>query len=216
MSSTRAVIFANGNLPNLEATRSLLRPEDTLLAADGGTRHLLALGLVPSVIVGDLDSVSEDEIRRLKESGTRFFKHPRDKNETDLELALRYAIGAGHRQLLVAGAFGGRLDQTLANLSLLADPALADLEVRLDDGVEEAIFVRSHCRVEGRSGEAVSLIPWGVPCEGVTTQGLRWPLHGERLSPDRTRGISNELLADSATVEIVAGLLLCVHRRNRP
>jgi thiamine pyrophosphokinase len=215
MPEPRAVIFANGNLPDPEAARALLLPDDILLAADGGIRHLLAFGLKPSIVIGDLDSVGEDDRRSLEESGTHFIRHPRDKDETDLELALNYAVEAGHKRLLILGALGGRIDQTLANLSLLADPALAGLDLRLDDGVEEAFFVRSECRVEGRPGEVVSLIPWGVPAEGVTTTGLRWPLNGDTLIPYKTRGISNEMTSGIATVSIRSGLLCIVHRHNR-
>jgi len=221
-SESRAVIFANGSLPNLEAVSRLLHPDDTLLAADGGSFHLLALGLLPSAVIGDLDSLSTADRRRLEAAGVRLLQHPRDKDETDLELALHYAVEAGHRSILVVGALGGRLDQTLGNLSLLADPALEGLEVRLDDGVEEAFFVRggeapsrgANRRIHGCPGEVVSLLPWGAPVEGVTTDGLRWPLRGETLFPHKTRGISNELLGETASVTLTSGLLLIVHRRN--
>ncbi len=223
MSPTRAVIFANGTLPDPEAARRLLRPGDTLLAADGGTHHLLALGRIPAVVIGDLDSVTDEERRLLDQAGASVRKYPRDKDETDLELAMRHAVETGHRQILVVGGLGGRLDQALGNLSLLADPARGTLDVRLDDGVEEAFFVhpgrRSRVRgggreVRGSPGEIVSLIPWGSPAEGVVTEGLRWPLHGETLFPHRTRGVSNELTGETASVTLTAGLLLVVHRRN--
>ncbi len=214
MPGTRATIFANGSLPDVEAARSLLRPGDVLIAADGGLRHLLALGLSPAILVGDLDSAPEGERRRLERAGARVIQHPRDKDETDLELALRLAVEDGHAAILVVGAFGGRLDQTLANLSLLSDPALAGRDVRLDDGIEEAFFIRRAGRVLGGPGEIVSLLPWGVPVEGVATAGLRWPLKGETLLPDRTRGVSNELSGETATISIESGLLLVVHRRR--
>jgi len=214
MTSTRAVIFANGSLPDPEALRRLLRPDDALLAADGGTRHLLALGLLPSAVIGDLDSVTPDQLRRLEAAGVPLQRYPRDKNETDLELALQAAVAAGHVAILIAGALGGRLDQTLANLSLLSSPSLAGLDVRLDDGVEETFFARSRARVEGRPGEIVSLLPWGGEVTGVTTRGLRWPLQAETLFPDRSRGVSNELTGETAEVSIRSGLLLVVHRRS--
>jgi thiamine pyrophosphokinase len=219
----RAIIFVNGHLPDLEAARRLIRPDDFLIAADGGTRHALALGLLPSVVVGDLDSVTADDRRRLEGSGVEIRQYPPDKNETDLELALRTALGAGYRSIFVLAALGGRLDQTLGNLALLTDPSLAEVDVRLDDGIEEAFFVRTQAkasprgasrRVEGCPGDTVSLIPWGGLAEGVTTDGLRWPLRGETLHPDKTRGISNEMLAEIATISLKSGLLLVIHRHT--
>jgi thiamine pyrophosphokinase len=214
MFESRAVIFANGSLPDLEAARRLLLPGDVLLAADGGSAHLLALGLTPSVLVGDLDSLTTADRRRLKTAGVRLLQHSRDKDATDLELALRYAVDAGHRSILIVAALGGRLDQTLGNLSLLADPALEGVDVRLDDGVEEVFFARDRAEVRGSPGELVSLLPWGAPVAGVTTQGLRWPLRGEKLEAHKTRGVSNEMLDQTATLSLASGLLLVIHRRN--
>lgn len=210
---SRVVIFANGSLPDREAVRALLRPEDLLLAADGGSRHLLALDLMPSVVIGDLDSIRSDERRQLESGGARILQHPRDKDETDLELALRYAVAEGYRVIRIAGALGGRLDQTIGNLALLSGPGLADLDVRLDDGLEEAFFVRRSCRIAGTPGDLVSLAPWGREASQVITTGLRWPLKGDRLFPHRTRGISNELVGSRATVSLQSGLLLVIHRR---
>jgi thiamine pyrophosphokinase len=85
--------------------------------------------------------------------------------------------------------------------------------LRLDDGVESAWFCRARSEVRGRSGDLVSLIPWGGEVRGVRTQGLRWPLSNETLHPHKTRGISNELTGEVAHVEIKSGLLLIVHRR---
>ena len=210
----RAIIFANGHLPDLEPARRLICPEDALIAADGGTQHILALGLLPSLVIGDLDSLAADNRRRLEGSSVEIRQYPRDKNETDLELALHSALDEGYRSILILAALGGRLDQSLGNLALLTDPSLAEVDVRLDDGIEEVFFVRKQADIQGRPGDTVSLLPWGSPAGGVTTEGLRWPLRGETLYPDKTRGVSNEMLGETASVTIQSGLLLVVHRRQ--
>ena len=211
----RLIIFANGLVPDLESARQLIQPGDMLYAADGGTRHVLALGLLPSVVIGDLDSVTSNERQWLVVRGVQIQQYPSDKDETDLELALHLAIEAGYREIRILGGLGGRLDQTLENLSLLTGPELADLDVRIDDGVEEAFFTRNQCEIRGRPGDIVSLIPWGGEVIGICTEGLRWPLRSETLFPNKTRGISNEMFNEMATIEIVSGLLLCIHRRKK-
>jgi len=211
---SRAVIFVNGRLPDLESARRLIHPGDTLLAADGGTRHMLALGLAASVIIGDLDSLTEQEQHSQEIAGCKVIKYPHDKNETDLELALRFATESGYRDILIVGALGGRLDQTLGNLSLLTSPRLSTFDIRLDDGVEEAFFARSRCEVRGSPGDVVSLLPWGGEVTGVTTEGLCWPLCDESLYPDKTRGISNEMLGKTASISVKSGLLLVIHHRK--
>jgi thiamine pyrophosphokinase len=217
----RAVIFANGQLSDIEAARSLLQADDYLIAADGGANHLMKMGILPDIVIGDLDSVDENALFELKSAGVAIQQYSEDKDETDIELALRYAVELRPSAILIIGALGGRLDQTLANLSILTDPTLSGLDIRLDDGVEQAFFCRAsaakggQAEVRGRGGDIVSLIPWLAPVEGVTTEGLQWPLYAETLYPDKSRGISNAMLADTASVRIQAGLLLVVHRRTR-
>jgi thiamine pyrophosphokinase len=210
----RALIFVNGNLPELAAIRRLILPDDYLIAADGGTRHILELGLTPSVLIGDLDSLSRENRAVLSDADTTINQYPRDKNETDLELALDYAVDRGFREMRIIAALGGRLDQTLGNLSLLSDPSLSALDIRAEDGVQEALFVFNDCRLEGDPGDLVSLIPWGVKVSGITTTGLRWSLSFEDLLPNKTRGISNQMLEKTATVTISSGILLVVHSRQ--
>jgi thiamine pyrophosphokinase len=209
----RCLIFANGTLPDLDAARRLLRPDDFLLAADGGTRHILDLGRTPSIVIGDLDSLTPAERAALEAAGTRILQHPRDKDETDLELALDYAIENGFREIVIVAALGARLDQTLGNLSLLTNLQRSTFNLKLDDGVESAQFCRARSEVRGRRGDLVSLIPWGGEVTGVRTEGLRWPLSNETLVPHKTRGISNEMTGDVALIQIASGLLLVIHRR---
>ncbi len=210
----RALIFVNGELPDPGATRGIIQPDDVLIAADGGARHALKLGVIPTVIIGDLDSLSDAEVRVFTEMGVHILRYPPSKDETDLELALQHAMKSGYRPIIIVAALGGRLDQIIGNLSLLADPETIQADVRVDDGLTEAFFITSKATVHGKSGDTISLLPWGMPAEGVSTDGLVYPLTKETLLPYRTRGISNQLLADTAKVSIKRGTLLCVHHRK--
>jgi thiamine pyrophosphokinase len=210
----RVVIFVNGRIPHLEQVGSLIRPDDVIFAADGGSHHVLSLGLVPSMVVGDLDSLSDRDRRQLEAAKSEFWSFSRDKDETDFELALNHAISAGYTEILVIAALGNRLDQTLGNLALLTSPSLAGLDVRMDDGVDQVWFIRTQARVDGYPGDIVSLIPWGEVVTGITTHGLRWPLNAETLYPSKTRGLSNVLLDETATISVEGGLLLVVHSRQ--
>ncbi|CAG0956360.1 thiamine pyrophosphokinase [Anaerolineae bacterium] len=207
----RIIIFANGELPDLEKARALLRDDDFIIAADGGTRHALALGLTPNVVIGDLDSISKEERRKIDTAGVEVIKFPADKKETDLELAIDHAMSLHPDQILILAALGGRMDQTLANIALLSNLQLATCNIKLTDGVEEIFFCRDQAKVEGRSGDIVSLLPWQGAVEGVFTENLKWHLHYETLYPEKTRGISNEMTADTASVSIKSGLLLIAH-----
>lgn len=209
----RIVIFANGELPDLDQARSILRADDTIICADGGTRHALALHIRPDLIIGDMDSAERDQLRELRNSDIPIELFAHDKNETDLELAINHAVELNPTQIIIVGALGGRLDQTLGNIALLSSPGLSTLNARLDDGMEEVFICRDQAQVHGKSGDLVSLIPWQGPVTGVQTEDLKWPLRSETLYPDKTRGISNEMLGETASVSIASGLLLVVHLR---
>lgn len=210
----RILILANGELPDLEKAGVLIRNTDYIICADGGMRHALALHVQPDLIIGDLDSAEPEALQKFKNEGVAVEPYPQDKNETDLELAIHRAIEQEPEQIIVVGALGGRLDQTLANIGLLTDARLSTFDVRLDDGVEEIFLCRDQAEVRGGSGDIVSLIPWQGPVSDVQTTNLKWTLRKEMLYPDKTRGISNEMIGERASISLGSGLLLIVHRRQ--
>jgi len=210
----RVLIFANGVLPDIDKARMIPRDDDYIICADGGTRHASSLDLKPAIVIGDMDSTDNRLLQQLQTDGVPVELYPRDKNETDLELAITRAIDLAPNEILIVAALGGRLDQTLANIALLADPRLATFNVRLDDGVEEIFFCRTQVQIKGRSGDIVSLIPWQGTVTGIQTKNLRWSLDKEMLYPDKTRGISNEMTSDIASIKISSGMLLIAHTRN--
>lgn len=210
-----AWIFANGRRIHLEAVRAMIAPDDTTIAADGGLRFLRRLGLPPHLLIGDLDSVLPDELEAAQAAGAEIRRFPVHKDETDLELAIEAAVERGFEHLRIVGALGGRLDMTLGNLFLLMLPSLAERDARLEDGYEEVFLVRPGrpARIDGAVGERVSLLPLGGPAGGIYTGDLFYPLRGETLLPERTRGISNVMTGTQARVWLQSGLLVCIHSR---
>ena len=206
----RAVIFANGQVSDLEAARAVLQPGDTLVAADGGLRYYQALGRLPHVVVGDLDSIQAADEASLAQSGVRVERFPARKDETDLELAVRLARSEGAQDILIFGALGRRWDQTLANLLLLAHPDFRSVRVRLLDGTQQIYLVQGQTMIEGQPGDTVSLIALNGDALGVTTDGLEYPLARGTLRFGSTLGISNVLQGTRATVSVESGLVACV------
>lgn len=213
MSATRILIFANGELPDLDAARRLIRPDDVIICADGGMRHARALGLEPAMLVGDLDSLEAVEAGQPLPRRVDLRQYPADKDETDLELAIKHALEREPASIIIMGGLGGRIDHTLGNIGLLLDPRLVGRESCIDDGIERLLLCRDQVIIQGIAGDLVSLIPWGGPVTGARTHGLRWALSGETLLAERARGISNEMLERTAGIQIESGLLLVVHRR---
>jgi thiamine pyrophosphokinase len=206
----RAIIFANGELQDAQSTRKLIKPDTLVIAANGGTRHILAAGVTPDVVIGDLDSLSPGVQARIEAAGTQIVSFSPRKDETDLELALLHAAREGATEIVILAALGGRLDQTIANVLLLALPEMEGIDARIVDGVQEAFLVRDKAAISGQPGDTVSLIPLGGDAEGVTAEGLEWPLHEATLRFGPARGVSNVLTAEQARVRVERGMLLCV------
>ena len=211
----RAVVFANGVIQEIHLVKQLITGKDFIVSADGGLRYIRSLNLIPKLIVGDLDSINHDDIDFLNENNIEIIKFPKDKDQTDLELALRELVKRDYTDILVIGALGGRIDQTLANLGLILSISNDDIRVDFDDGREHIMLIRNRQLFSGKKGDTVSLIPMCSPVKGITTRGLKYPLNNESLLPDQTRGISNVMVGEIAEIKITSGTVLCIHTRTK-
>jgi len=210
------LVFANGIIEDVAWIEPYLSRARAVIAADGGIRYPLALGQIPDTLIGDLDSLPDGVDEKLADWDVEVIRYPAAKEETDLELALLYARRRfPEADLLVMGGFGGRLDQMLGNITLLAHPELIDRPVIFIGEWETARLVTTEVTIVGKAGDTVSLIPLGGPATVQETTGLRWPLHDEVLAFGPTRGISNEMTAERATVRLRDGMLLCTHASVR-
>ncbi len=212
-----AWIVANGPFP--EGGLPFRPPEGALvIAVDGGSRYARRLGWLPQVVIGDADSLDGETRRWLEAHGVPLQRHPRAKDETDLELALLYAVEAGAEAITIVAGWGGRPDQSIANLLLLAHPALAGRRARFLGPDYEVLMLRGgeEGALEGAAGDTVSLLPLAGAARGIRTEGLRWELDGGMLRFGPARGVSNEMTAPQARVRLEEGLLLVVHLFEKP
>jgi thiamine pyrophosphokinase len=209
-----ALIFANGELC-LESDNLLAQEADLILAADGGSRHCQELELLPDILIGDLDSTPSSLVNDWREQGVTILDHPVRKNQTDLELALLEAQDRGADQILVYGAVGGRWDMTFANLMLLAHPEL-QAEVSLICGREiiQILHPGETLKLHGQAGDIVSIIPLTPGASTITTENLEYPLRSESLEFGSSRGISNQLAANKASIHLEQGLISVIHTRS--
>jgi thiamine pyrophosphokinase len=182
----------------------------TVIAADSGLGVAAVLGLDVDLVVGDLDSVDPDDLARAERDGVTIDRHPVAKDRTDLAIALDAAAAHAPARVVAIGGAGGRLDHLLGNAQVLASDAYRDLRITAWVGPATLTVVRDEATVTGRPDELVSLLPLHGDAHGITTDGLRFPLHGEDLPAGTTRGISNQLVGDRATVTVTRGVVLVV------
>jgi thiamine pyrophosphokinase len=198
-----------GELAFLQTERDLHRPVG-LICADGGARHIHALGLTPDLIVGDMDSLNGELQRDFVMKGSRIMRYPEAKDETDSELALQMALMMTPDEIRIYGALGARIDHTLANLTLLAAAADRGIETRLLDEWCEIILVRQAAVIEGEIGQTVSLLAFGADVTGVTLEGFEYPLQNATIAPSRPIGVSNRLTAARGIISMESGDLLVI------
>ena len=195
----KAILFANGALPISEID---IEPGSIIFAADGGARHCLKLGIVPDAVITNLET-----------SGSILLRYPEDKNETDLELALNYAMDVGATVVTCYGLLGGRWDMSFANILILASPRYQGIRFQIIDTYTDIYLLRGGetLNLEGKPGQTVSVIPLGTGIHGVTYQGLTWPLKKASLDFGSTRGVSNRLSGPSAQIHLDSGVILIFH-----
>lgn len=209
------LIFANGEIDALDWVRPYLAEASWVVAADGGSRFLFMLEHLPDVTVGDLDSVSAEIKRWLRDGGCKIITFPPEKDEIDLELTLHYVVERCEDPILIFGASGGRLDQSIANLLLLAQPDFIDRDIRLVEQYQSAFVTRTVARFNAKAGDTISLVPLGGDALIANSENLKWPLHDSTLRWSYARGISNVMTGDRASVTVADGTLLCIHIDQR-
>lgn len=184
---------------------------DCVICADGGLDVALAAGVDVDLVVGDLDSAGADALEAVA-GRAEVLRASSDKDETDLELALAEARARGASRITVHLAAGGRLDHQLANLAVLASPRWHDAEVGAFVGRNRVFVVHARSGAVGLPldrGAALAVQPMGGAAR-VTTRGVRWPLTDEWLDAMSARGISNEVTAESPTVQVGEGVVLVI------
>lgn len=208
----RAIVVLGGVVPDITRAATLGTDEALVVAADSGAVHAIAAGLTIDIAVGDFDSIPARVLEDLEREGVRIERHPVAKDATDLELAIDAAVREGADVVTVVGGHGGRVDQSIANVMVVASPRYLHVAMHalIDSALVSVVHGGGAITFEGRPGEVVTLVPVHGDATGVRTQGLAYPLHGESLPMGTTRGVSNQLIDPRATVSLDAGTLLVV------
>lgn len=176
---------------------------DLVIAVDAGFAHLEAIGAVPDIAVGDFDSLGYvPKCRRVS-------RYPVKKDKSDMELAMEKAVDWGHDDLVIYGALGSRLDHTLANLQLFAKFSERDATVTaIADTYAVRLLTGPDVFELPPLGEGtVSVFSANDTAQGVIERGMMYSLDDEPLSNRTSRGLSNELLDEEATVAVESGTL---------
>lgn len=188
-------------------------PFDLVVAVDSGYDHAVNFGLRVDVLVGDLDSISASGLSKARRAGVTIEAHAREKDATDLELAMVSAMQHGASAITYVAGRGGRLDHELVGLLHLASRAYASITVDalVDESVVHVVGPARSLAVRGAPGDIVSLVAVGGTAV-VSLHGFRYLLQQGRLEPSSTLAVSNELGPTGAgVVEVDEGVVLVIH-----
>ncbi len=209
-SLSRAIVFVNGVVDDYQSLETFIKPSDKIICADGGLGHAVKLSLPVTALLGDMDSLEVEHLNHL-DGNTQVYKVPVEKDQTDMELALRWVLDAGFAEVVIVGIDGGRLDHTLANIHLLSQRYWSFQSCFWkSDQYTWLLKDNQTLNLDGYLGKTISIIPMSESVDGVTVKGMKYKLCDDSLKFGSTRGISNEIVCESARIKLRKGVLAAI------
>ncbi|MBY0598363.1 thiamine diphosphokinase [Bacillus bingmayongensis] len=192
---------------------SLYENEKVIWAAvDRGVYRLLRRGIAPTVAFGDYDSVTDEELAWMQKQTEELHIVPREKDQTDLEIAIHWALEQKPDLIRIFGATGGRLDHGLANIQMLLKGLEAYTEMYIVDNKNEISVKKAGTYIieENEQFPYVSFVPVTEIVKGITLRGFKYPLTDKTIEWGSTLCISNELIAEKGTFSFTSGILMVI------
>ncbi|MEK7633494.1 MAG: thiamine diphosphokinase [Patescibacteria group bacterium] len=207
----RAIVFVNGNLSDFSQAKNIIKKTDCLIASDGGVKHILKLGLIPNIVIGDFDSTPKN-----MRSAPTLITYPTEKDATDFELATDYCLEKKFQEIIIFGFLGDRIDHLLANIFLLTKIQTENksIKIKIIEGKKEIFILNKEIVINGQIGDEVSIVPVSEKLEKVATDGLYYRLIDDTLLFGSTRGISNVMNKNTAKITVTDGVALITHLRK--
>ncbi|MCD6329656.1 MAG: thiamine diphosphokinase [Candidatus Cloacimonetes bacterium] len=207
----KALIFCNNNYIDFALDFPL---DGTIIAADGGANFLLKRNIIPDVLIGDFDSISESSLAELK-TKSDVMQFSKEKDKTDSELALDYCADQHYDTVTMINAVNGRLEHSLANIFMIEKFVQKGLSIYFINKHNEIFVLRGPQEMEMNSkrGAEISLIPLTEQVEIEFINGFKYPLQNEMLFRKQSRGVSNIAETEKLSVKILSGILLIIRGR---
>ncbi|OON93150.1 MAG: thiamine diphosphokinase [Candidatus Epulonipiscioides saccharophilum] len=203
----KVAILVNGYYGNYDFCNDLSN-YDMIICADNGLYHADHLGIKPDYIIGDFDSVDEELLKSYDCVEKKILS--KQKNETDTESAVEYAIDLGAKEITIYGGIGSRFDHSFANVSLLARLITLGIKSSIKNSHNTIYLVDNKMEINAPKDTLVSLLPLSSKVTGVNTTGLYYALNDGKFEMGKPYGISNVMTKDSATISVKTGKLLVI------
>lgn len=198
------LIIANGKTPKKELLNRLAEESDCIIAADGGCNICFKNNIYPDYIIGDFDSINNNIKAHFKDAEIIYLP---DQNEHDLLKALTFCETLQPESVVVAAAFGKRIDHTLSNLFILQKQKFNFLIEFIDD-YGKVFILNNTLNLKMPISHPVSLISFS-PVFGITLKGFKYQLKCKDF-PDGFNGVSNEIATIPSKISVKKGSLIAI------
>lgn len=206
----KAFIYTGGNIFPENITEKA-KADDLKIAADGGYKNALRLGVKVDILLGDFDSVGEYKT----DEDIEIIKVPAQKDFTDTQLAVETAIERGADEIVIIGGLSGRLDHTMSNVSILEDLSMRRVHALITDGNNRIRFINSTSTLIAKSGyKYLSIILASEKAKGVSAEGCKYPLKNAKLQRNIQYAVSNEIDGNCALISVRKGAVYIVESKD--
>lgn len=211
----KILIMTNGEYGRLEWYAKHKEEFEQVICVDGGAGWARKLGITPNWVVGDMDSINEDDRRYMEREGVQFSRYPSQKDPTDTQISLQLADQLGADEITIWGGTGSRLDHTLSNLYSAAHFVLRGKVVQFNSPVLAIYLVKDYLKLSGQIGNTVSVVALGNAA-GVTLEGFQYPLENVEVDGTWQYGISNVIKNTPQVIRVASGILAVFYYRELP
>ena len=208
---TNIAIFSGGMIDSFQVDF------DLFIGVDRGSLFLIEQGIYPDLAIGDFDSVSEEELALVCSQSKEILQAQPEKNDTDLELAVKTAfVRYPQAQVTIFGAFGGRLDHTLANVFLPSDPEIMPYmqQIRLCSAQNELSYCPQGCHEIKPVVGMDYLAFMSVSNSQLTIEGAKYPLNESNYFLKKVY-TSNEFIDEPVFLECQSGYAIVIYSKDR-
>ncbi len=202
----RCIIFTGGELKDYQLISKKIFEKAYIIAADSGYNHAINLDVQPDLVVGDYDSLGF-----VPDKSKEVLTFPKEKDDSDLMLAVREALKRGYKEIIIIGALGGRFDHTIANLQTLGFISNHGAVGKIVSATEEITLLEAgEYKVKKDETRSLSLLAYSEKVEGVTLKGVKYPLEKALITNSFPIGLSNVIVDDYAEISFEKGQLLMI------
>jgi len=202
------LIISGGNAPGNQLVQDRAAHASRIIAADKGACYCLDAGVIPDIVVGDMDSIDSRSLEKLHEYNVELEEHSTDKDQTDTQLALDLAVRGGADKVEILAACGDRFDHSLANVHLLYRARSLGVPAVILSTTQRIFLVDKEIFLRGSKGLTISLLPLTMRADGIYLSGFLYDLENASMEIGNPYGISNTITSDKARISINNGVLI--------